>query len=197
MARRAKRPPVLLIIGFACAAAVLVEVGAVTGFFGLAGWHSGTQGPTPPNLNPHGERILAIGGNTTYFGSIQDYFPAIDGTSLCGLKCPELPKEWPSDGILPAEVGVFFYYNVTSTASVDVNLSMPVVSTSGPLSTLFFLETFCCYSKADPPYVELIDSAIQVPPSVDFGLEGYAYTTVPLPAVASGGYTLYVNFTSN
>ena len=187
----------VLIVGFACAAAILIEVGAITGAFGLAGWHWGSRGSTAPNLNPHGEHILAITANTTYFGPIHGYFPAIDGTDLCGPRCPELPREWPSDGVLPAEVGVFFYYNVTNTAPVLVNLSQPVVSTSGPVPTLFFLETFCCYTPAAPPYVELIDSATPVSPGLEYGLEGYAYTTVPLPAVASGGYTLYVNFTSN
>ena len=196
-ARRTRRPSALLIVGFACAVAILVEVGAITGCFGLAGWHWGSQGPTAPDLNPYGERILAITGNTTYFGPIHGYFPSLDDTNLCGPKCPELPRQWPSDGILPDEVGVFFYYNVTNTANILVNLSQPVVSTSGPVSTLFFLETFCCYTTTDPPYVELIDSAIPASPGLEFGLEGYAYTTEPLPTVVSGGYTLYVNFTSN
>ena len=187
----------LLLAGLVCLAAVLVEVGALTGWFGLGGFPWGSRGPSVPNLNPDHERILAITGNTTYFGSVSGYFPAITGTSLCGPSCPELPRIWPSDGILPAEVGVFFYYNVTNTAKVDVNLSMPVLATSGANPTLFFLQTFCCYSTVNPPYVELIDSSLEFPPQLTLGFEGYAYTTVDLPATASGGYSLFVNFTAD
>lgn len=196
-ARRAKAHPLLLVVGISCVAAVLVEVGAFTGFFGLGGLGSGTGPRTPPNLNPHHDLILAVTGNITYFGSITGYFPALQGASLCGQACPEVPRLWSSDGILPEEVGVYFYYNVTNLASVDVNLSVPVVTTSGPVPTLFFLQTWCCYTPATVKYDEMLDSPIQFPPGLDFGLEGYAYTTVSLPATPAGGFTLSVNFTSN
>jgi len=195
-AQRARSRPALFVVAPACVAALVIEAGVFTGFFGLPGLLS-THGSSGPDLNPHHERILAVLSNITYIGAIQGYFSSLEGTNLCGVACPELPREWPSDGILPAEVGVYFYFNVSNDASVDVNLSVPVISTSGPTPTLFFLQTFCCYTTANPPYVDLLDAQVPFTPHQSFGLEGYAYTTVPLPAVAGGGYTLYVNYTSN
>ena len=191
------RPPILLLVGLGCMAAILIEVGAVSGFFGWVIDRSGGGGASLPDLNPYHEQILAIPASTTYLGPLHGYFPTIDGTNLCGTRCPELPREWPGDGILPPEIAVYFYFNVTNTASVDQNLSVPVIATSGPDPTLFLLLTFCCYTHGDTSYDEVVDSPILAPPGLPFGLEGYAYTTVPLPSVPGGGYTLYVNFTAD
>jgi len=176
---------------------VILEVAAFTNFFGLTAPHSST-GTQPPDLNPFGEKILAISANISYFGSVSAYFPVLQDGDLCGLRCPSLPRIWPSDGSLPAEVAIYFFYNITNEASVNVNLSSPVLATSGSDPTLFFLQTFCCYTQVTTPYDELVDSGVEeMPPGLHLGLEGYAFTTVPLPSTPSGGYTLYVNFTSN
>jgi hypothetical protein len=194
--RRAKRRPLLLYVGFACAAAVVLEVAAVTNFFGLAG-HPASSSPGGPDLNPFHERILVITTNVTYLGAGHGYFPALQGANVCGIACPELPFSWPSDGILPAQIGVYFYYNVTNIGSDIVNLSVPIITTSGGVSTLFVLQTYCCYTTAEPPYDEAVDSSVNFSPGTTFGFRGYAYTTVSLPQVAAGGFTLYINFTSD
>lgn len=196
LVRTARERPILLVVALTCTAAVLIEVGAFTNFFGL-GEHPAT-GPSTPDLNPYHERVVAIVSNITYVGAITSYFPSLDGTDLCGSACPEVPKIWvPSQGTLPPEVGVYFYYNVTSLAAVDVNLSVPVLTTSGGHPTLFYLETYCCYTTAAPPYDELMDSPAGFTPGHEFGFKSYAYTTVPLPQVAGGEFTLWVNFTSD
>jgi hypothetical protein len=182
-------------VGFACAAAVVLEVAAFTNLFGLA-VHGSSSAPGGPDLNPYHERILAITTNITYLGSETDYFPALQGANVCGIACPELPVYWPSDGIVAAEVGVYFYYNVTNLASTIVNLSVPIIATSGTLTTLFVLQTYCCYTTAEPPYDESVDSVVHFSPGMTFGFRGYAYTTETLPQVAAGGFTLYLNFSA-
>lgn len=187
-----------MVVGLACVAAVLIEVGAFTGFFGLGALLTRSPGPPGPNLNPDHQWILGIWSNVTYIGPQTAYFPSLNGTSLCGRACPELPKVWvPRQGSLPPEIGVYFYFNVTNTASVDVNLSVPILTTSGPNPTLFYLQTWCCYSKVGVLYDELIDSPVGFIPGQTFGIEGYAYTTVALPAVEAGGYVLNVTYTSD
>ena len=182
----------------ACAAVVLIEIAAVTGVFAWVQHPFGTPGPSVPDLNPDGQTILAIPSNITYFGGPTGYFPALNGTDLCGGRCPELPHLWISDRpSLPSEIGVFFYYNVTNVGTTDVNLSPPVLATSGPIPTLFFLQTYCCWSGTHQSYWEMISSPVQLTPGTIVGLEGYAFTTVALPKVPAGGYTLFVNFTSD
>jgi hypothetical protein len=196
LGRRKRERPVLLLVGLVCAAAVLLEVAAFTGVFGLANRLWSTGGTPGPDLNPHHELIVAIGGNITYVGSVTGYFPALGGTSLCSGRCPQLPKvRTVSQGNLSPEIGIFFFFNVTNTANVVVNLSNPVLTTSGPVATLFYLQTYCCYTPAEPQYDELLGASISFSPGAEYGIEGYAYTTVPLPEVSGGGFTLFVNYT--
>jgi hypothetical protein len=198
LTRGAEGRPLLFVVGLTCAAAVIIEVAAFTGFFGLADQHTSPGGPAGPNLNPYHEKILAITSNITYFGSVTGYFPTLNGTSLCALACPELPRLWESNvSHLPPEIGIHFFYNVTNTAAVTVNLSVPVLQASGPDSTLFYLETFCCYTTVNQPYDEQVIAAVQFTSGTEIGFEGYAFTTATIPAAEAGGYTLYVNFTSN
>lgn len=198
LARRAKGRPPLLVIGLVCAAAVISEVAAVTDLFGLAGHRASPSGPTGPDLNPYHQRILAITSNITYYGSVRNYFPMLSDANLCGLACPELPREWSSGGSNSSpQIGVYFFYNVTNTAAVNVNLSQPILTTSGRDATLLYLETFCCYTTTNRPYSELLTTGVQFTSGTEIGFEGYAFTTAVIPAVAAGGYTLYVNFTSN
>ena len=187
----------LAVIALACAAVVLIEIGATSGFFGWLIALGAAPSP-PPDLNPYHEQILAISSNITYFGEVQYYFPSLNRTSLCHPSCPELPRTWIStDSKYPDEIGVLFYYNVTNEVGVDVNLSQPLIRTSGPDPTLFYLITYCCYTTLDQKYSEPLDAELQFTPHAQIGLEGYAYTTEALPRSADGGYTLYVNFTSN
>lgn len=197
-ARRAKERPLLLGVGLACAAAVLLEVAALSGFFGVGALLHRSSGPGLPDLNPYHDTVIAVTANVSYIGAISGYFPSLEGTSLCGRACPITPRIWtPKEGNLSPEVGVYFYFNVTNTATVDVNLSVPVLTTSGPDADLFFLQTFCCFSKVGVLYDEDIDTGIAFTPGFTFGLEGYAYTTVPLPSAPGGGFTLSLAYTSD
>lgn len=195
--RQGVRKHRLAVVALGCAAVVLVEIAAVSGFFGWLVSLSGTT-TSPPDLNPYHEKILAVSGNITYFGEVKYYFSALNGTSLCSPSCPELPVPWIStDPKYPSEIGVRFYYNVTNEAGFDVNLSQPVLSTSGPDPTLFYLVTMCCYTTLDEKYSEPLNAELQFTPHSVVGLEGYAYTTEAIPSSASGGYSLWANFTSN
>jgi hypothetical protein len=190
--------PLLWTVGLACAAVVVLEIFALNGFFGIAAPWTARPAPAPPDLNPHHQTIVAIWSNISYVGLVKDYFPSLNGTGLCGGACPELPRQWtPPTGNRPTEIGVLFYYNITNEAALTVNLSAPIVMTSGADPTLFFLETFCCYSTVNQPYGDQISTELAVTGGTQVGLEGYAFTTVTLPVAESGGYTLFVNFTSN
>jgi hypothetical protein len=198
LVRRARERPLLFVVGLVCAAAVVAEVAAVTGLFGLEGFGSRPPVTSVPDLNPHHQRILAITGNVTYLGSVRGYFPLLSAENLCGVTCPELPRLWVSNvGTSPPEAGVYFFYNVTNTANVSENLSVPVLTTSGPNPAMFYLETFCCYTTENQPYSELLTAPSQFAGGLEIGFEGYAFTTATIPAADSEGYTLYVNFTSN
>ena len=188
----------MLAVGLACVVAVLLEIGAITGFFGLTSLLHRTTGAAEPDLNPSHELIFSVESNVTYIGSISGYLPALEDTDLCGYSCPTLPQIWvPKQGSLPPEIGIYFYFNITNTAAAIVNLSVPVLVTSGPDPTLFYLQTWCCYTKTTQMYDELLDDPIQFPAHFQFGIEGYAYTTVPLPAVPAGGYALDISYTSS
>ena len=183
----------------ACAVVVLVEVAALTGVFGWVGslLGSGSAGTSAPDLNPHHDLILSITGNVTYLGAVRDYLPALNETSLCGGRCPTTPVEWVShDPRYPSEVGVYFFFNVTNEGGVTVNLSTPEIWVSSD-PHLLSLQTYCCYSTHVQPYSELVVAPIQFIPGDTYGLEGYAFTTDPLPPVTGGGFELDVNFTSN
>ncbi|MGP8077356.1 MAG: hypothetical protein ACLQD8_04940 [Thermoplasmata archaeon] len=182
------------VVGVVFAATILLEVGAVNGYFGLVAnlWNR-PSGPEPPNLNPNHERILAIDSAITYFGSTQGYFPAVNHTDFCQPVCPALILNSRPN---PPEIELRFYFNVTNTANATERISEPSLETSGPDPTLFSLWTFCCYSTQSVSYTEGLSAWLEFTPGFTFGLEGYVFTTQPIPANAAGGYTLFFNVTS-
>ena len=184
----------MFFVSIACAAAIVVEVAAVTGFFGLANHDAaGSSGPKGPNLNPYNERILAIEGAIDYTGSAKGYFIGLD-QNLCALTCPELPTEFLN--WTPPQIGVIFYYNVTNSAAVSENISLPEVTTSGPDGTLWQVGVFCCYGAISLPYNEWIMGTTAIGPSATLGYKAYAWTVEAIPEYGSGGFTLDSNFTS-
>jgi len=192
-----RRRSLLFPVAVLCVAAIVLETAAVTGVFGLANGQTRSTGPSGPDLNPYGERIVAIGGNITYAGPARGYFPALNGTSLCPHLCPETPLVWGTDGSNGSpEIGVRFFYNVTNVGNRTANLSLPVLTTGGPDPTLFVLETYCCYSAVNQPYGELLTVGPQFTAGTTIGLEEWAFTTSVIPAVTGGNYTLYANFTA-
>jgi len=193
LVRLAKGHPVTFVTGIACAIAVCLEVGAVTGFFGLS-HGGGGPAPAPANLNPHDQKIVAILAGINYTGHGSGYLIGLDGANLCAATCPELPTEFPSYS--PPQAAVIFYYNVTNTANVTRSLSLAQIFTTGINPSLFQIEEFCCYSGFGGAYGETLLGPLALGPGSVTGFEGYAWTTVQIPQVPSNGYTVYVNFTS-
>jgi hypothetical protein len=192
LSRQTKAHRTLFVVGLLCAALVLVEIGAVTDFFGL-GHRPASSGPAPPNLNPYSEEILAI--DTAITGSGSTYFATFEGQNLCEGICPELPTVYTDHD--PAQIAIFFYYNVTNSAGTTETLTAPTLGTSGLNATMFTVQTFCCYSTNSTPYKELINSALIFTPGLTVGLRGYAYTIEPIPFTTAAGYTFYLNATAS
>lgn len=184
----------VIAVGLLCAAVIVIEVGAVTNFFGLEDHHaSGSTGPTGPGLNPYGEMMISVTGEIVYTGSGSNYFPGLEHSTLCG-RCSELPNEYSQD--IPPEVGFYFFFNVTNEQTTGKeSISQPVLTTV-PHSTIFTLVTFCCYSALNTPYSESLTDGLTFPANTTWGLEGYIYTTVTIPSTSSGGYEFYYNVTS-
>ena len=86
--RQWRAHPTLFVVGIVCAVAVLVEIGAVTDFFGLARPHPAST-PAGPNLNPGHETVVAIDVAFNYTGASKGYFTT-GGTDLCDGRCPLL-----------------------------------------------------------------------------------------------------------
>jgi hypothetical protein len=193
--RQAKAHRITFVVAAVCAVVVFVAVAAVTGFFGLAHTSPGSSSPPGSALNPYNETILAIESAVTYTGSDHDYFLSLDGQNLCADVCPILPKVYPA--FSPPEIGVYFYVNVTNTASNPEKLYMPTIGTSGPDGSLFTIQVFCCYTTTGTLYSEPIGAFLSFTAGQAIGIAGYAYTTDPIPYSPSGGYTLYVNSTSD
>jgi hypothetical protein len=190
LSRQTKAHRTLFVVGLLCAALVLVEIGAVTDFFGL-GHRPASSGPAPPNLNPYNEEILAI--DTAITGSGSTYFASLEGQNLCAGICPVLPTEFLVHP--PPQLAIIFYYNVTNTGPTAKNLSLPTITNSGPNSTMFHVQELCCYGGVGGAYSEQQIGPLHFTPSVTIGFEGYAWTLDPLPYTSAGGYTLYYNFT--
>ncbi|MGP8078064.1 MAG: hypothetical protein ACLQD8_00745 [Thermoplasmata archaeon] len=191
--RGAKHHPVVVAVGIACAVAVLLEVGAVTDFFGLVHHASGSKAPTGPDLNPHHEMILDVVWAVDYTGASKNYFSQINGASFCP-ECPELPNSYAQYS--PPEIGIYFYFNVTNTAVGDESFSLPTLGTSGPDAALFNITTYCCFSTSNTPYSEPLSGPLHFVPGQTVGLRGYVWTTVIIPVSVSGNYTVYYNTTS-
>jgi len=197
--RQAKRHPAILVVGVICAAVVLLEVGAVTGFFGLSALKSSPKSPAPPDLNPYGEVIVEVVSHVNYTGAGSGYFAELEGQNLCGAAGCNALTYYPAYS--PPEIGFFFYFNVTNTAAHDENISQPKLGVSGPDHEIFLLVTFCCYTTESKPYSEPLTDGAKFEPNGEngstIGLRGYIYATDPIPQSPSGTYDLYFNVTSN
>ena len=184
-------------IGLVCAAVVIVEIAAVTNGFGLL-THPASAPPKPPDLNPYDEEVSIVLSNVTYSGHATGYFPGLDEQDLCGVQCPLLRIYTDHQ---PDEIGFYFFFNVTNTADVSVNMSNPALGISGTNQTVFFLKTFCCYSTLSQPYSEPLVGKLRFSPSgsdgSEIGLEGYVYSTWPIAESVSGSYKLYFNVTAS
>jgi len=194
--RQWKSHPTMLLTGVVCAVVVLVEVGAFTNGFGLAGaLHRSPPPPPPTNLNPHEMKILEILAGVSYLGGPTGYFGGLNGANLCEVECPVLPAEYPS--FTPPQAGLLFFYNVTNTGTTDRNLSLPLVTTSGPNPLLFGVKVYCCYGGAGGQYSEDMEGSFNILAAATVGFEGYLWTTQTIPFSSQGGYTLYENFTAH
>jgi hypothetical protein len=188
IARRARARSVLLFGVAACAAVVLVVAGATTGLFGLLSRGGGGGGPSSP-LNPFHENISAVFASVQYGGGTSDYFPALDGQDLCAHTCPKPPVPAPSNASI---IGIYFYFNVTNTASVSEHLNNFTLRTSGGYPELFSLKVLCCSVTG---YQEEIQTLF-AQPGVTWALAGYAFTNESIPYNGGSGYALYFNATS-
>ena len=188
--RQTRGHPLVFAAILICVAAVFIEVAATTHFFGLV-QPASTGGTTPSNLNPYGELIFAINSTVTYHSGTSGYFPNLTGTELCPYTCPRAPEVVSKNG--NTSIGIYFYVNVTNTATVDESLSNLSLTTSGSVPHLFALVLFCCCSdRYQEPFYKLTDAS----PGSNVGLEGYAYLLTPIPYTGAGGYSLLLSSTS-
>ena len=187
---RRRRRRVLVWVTVACVAAVLIEVGAVTDGFGLAGWFTshGGSGPSGPDPNPYQEILVGVFAAITY-GTSDHPFPALQGAQLCA-RCPVAPPENTSYD--PPVAGLWFYFNVTNTGENYTYLANFTLTTSGPNPVLFVLAggIYCCA----PTYHEIV-TRLGFTPHEMFGFRAYVFAT-SVPDDGPTGYTLYLNSTS-
>jgi hypothetical protein len=184
----------VLVVALVCVAAVVVEIGATTHFFGLLQPASGAGGPHS-NLNPYHELIFAVNSTIAYNSGESGYFPALDGTELCPFHiCPKTPVLVTKNG--NTSIGIFFYVNVTNTGASDESLGNFTLTTSGADPQLFSLAVFCCYSSSSPSYTEPFSKWTDAAPGAIVGLEGYAYSLTVIPYTGAGGYSLVLGSTS-
>ncbi|HTP56071.1 MAG TPA: hypothetical protein VML53_05345 [Thermoplasmata archaeon] len=192
LGRKAHRHRTLLAVGLVCAAVVVVALGATTGFFGLLKPAGAPSGYTGPPLNPDHQLIAHILGSLT--GPNASQFSGFTG-DLCGIRCPLSPMLYTTP--TPAEIGVYFFFNVTDVTGVAASIAAPTIRTSGADPTLFVIITYCCFSSTHASYTEEVASPFPFTSTTPVGFAGYAYTTVPIPATAGDSYTLWVNSTAS
>ena len=162
LGRQRKSHPRTFVLAILCAAIIVVEVGAVTNLFGLLNKPSSTTTTTEPNLNPFAEMVATILSEVKYTGGSSGYLAELEGQELCKTSCPSLTVYTFHD---PPEIGLYFFFNVTNTASHGVNMSQPVLGISGSNQSVFFLQTFCCYTHVNQPYDEPLTVGLQFMPA--------------------------------
>jgi len=173
-------------------AVIVVALGATTGFFGLVKPAPGSSGYTGPPLNPDHQMIGRILGSLT--GPNASQFSGFTG-DRCGIRCPLLPMLFTTPD--PAQIGIYFFFNVTDVTGVAASISEPTIRTSGSDPTLFVIVTYCCYSSSVPSYTEEVSATFPFTSTTPVGFAGYAYTTIPIPSTTAGNYTLWVNSTAS
>jgi hypothetical protein len=196
--RQTKSHPRTFALAIVCAAIIVVEVAAVTNFFGLLDKSSPTTAPTEPKLNPYDEEVVTVVSEVTYTGASSGYLAELENQELCQAVCPNLTIYTFHD---PPEIGLYFYFNVTNTASHGVNISQPVLGISGTNQSVFYLQTFCCYTHVNQPYDEPLTVGLKFLAAGQngstIGLKGYIYSTWPVALSPSNVYHLYFNVTSD
>jgi hypothetical protein len=175
-------------------AAVVIEVGAVTNFFGLGSLgksSSSAAGSPGPNPNPFDEYVFQVLGNVTYTTGTQRNLVGFNGVDLCS-GCPELPPE--NAHFSPPVAGLWFYFNVSDDGTNITNISHFSLLTSGPNGTLFHLGgIFCCYPVYNENVTASAPEFIPGAPSTDFA--GYAFSP-SIPNDGTAGYNLTVSLTA-
>lgn len=180
------------LIAALCVAAIVLEVGFVTDWFGLASRPAGTSANPPStgtNPNPFNQTVRSVTASVSYRGSAAGSFPALDGTNLCP-ECPALPRADYSAS--PPEAVFSFYVNVTNTGTAFAllaNFSLRTVNYAG--AGPFALRAVLCCS---PTYSEGADS-LGFLPGQTLGLAGVAYATY-VPDNGPLGYELAFSATS-
>jgi hypothetical protein len=189
--RPRRRRGILLWVAVACVAAAVIEVGAVTSWFGLPALlspHGGGSTPSGPNPNPFNENITGIWAQVTYTNGNRSSFPALQGTNLCS-GCPKLPPVNRSYD--PPVSGIWFYFAVTNYGKNATSISNFTLSTSGADPSLFRLVGVVCCA---PTYQEVVTS-VYFTSMTSFSLAAYAVATA-IPNDGSLGYALYFNVTA-
>ncbi len=193
--RPRRRRRVLPWVAVACVAAVVIEGGAVTGWFGLSGLFAppgGGTAPSGPNPNPYDENVTGIWAQVTYTNGNRSSFPALQGTNLCS-GCPRLPPV--NRSYSPPVAGIWFYFTVTNYGTNGTSISNFTLTTSGADPTLFRLVGVVCCA---PTYEEVVVRAYFTPyPSIGDSLSFAAYAVATaIPNDGSLGYALYFNVTA-
>jgi hypothetical protein len=186
---RRRRRGLLTWVVVGCLAAVLIEVGAVTSWFGIPALLAGSNssGPSGTNPNPFGEMVTGVLASITYTTGNRS-FPDLQGTDLCA-GCPELPLLNRSYD--PPVAGIVFYFNVTDEGLNATRLANFTLTASGGNSALFRLVgVACCY-----PLFEEVVASVYFTAGTTYGFRAYAVASL-IPDDGSTGYELYFNSTS-
>ena len=186
------RRPWTLVLGVIICVEIVVWMGVGTDWFGWGPSHVGTSSGngngSSPSLNPFNETIQSVLAGIRYDGNRSGYFPALDGTDVCG-HCPALP--FTDENYAPAVAGFWFYFNVTNTAPVFESISNFSLSTSGANPGLFTPGGLaCCFPSFGSPTI-----AVGFLPGQTLGLAVFVHAPT-IPNVGPAGFTLFFNATT-
>lgn len=192
-ARRSGTTP-LIGLGLACLAAVTVEAGALTGWFGLSSTATsvaavGNTAPWGPDPNPFHETVRAVYATISYPGASSGYFSIRPAGNLCPA-CPAPPQLDQSQN--PPVAGFHFFFNVTNTATEYLsfgNFTLTVVGTASA-SPFSLRGVLCCF----PNYEELTPGA-SLTPGQSLGFLVYV-TAARIPSNGGQGYSLELRATA-
>ena len=184
----------LLGLGLACLAAVTVEAGVLTGWFGLSSTATsvaavGNTAPWGPDPNPYNETIQAVYASISYSGPSSGYFSIRPAGNLCP-GCPMRPQLDQSQN--PPVAGFHFFFNVTNSGTEYLsfaNFTLAVVGTASA-SPFGLRGVLCCF----PNYEELTPGA-SLTPGQSLGFLVYV-TATRIPSNDGHGYALELRATA-